>query len=300
MRALRESSYSGVLVVGLGVSILAFCSTNLWSSEKEETPPDLSGMWQDHNSQSPYSAPEMATGSADTDLVAAAKVARPGFLTGNPSTLKPFRFGWEYYRALPKANSKQQSGVKEVVDSYEERLRAYSGVPPTYVAALLCDPKQTVGVTRAAILQLLTSSGFAIEFPGWDEAGFLHARKTTFGEILVDEAPKLYEELRLSIRADYTMGDPKSFVSLIYQVDAGPRRTDRAAWSERTQSLPALRYVDTLRWKILNIIQSAFALYCNQIRSESTDGREKALEGLKGMLTSEQFESAVRKLGAER
>jgi len=189
------------------------------------------------------------------------------FFVGAPLVLKPYKNDSNRYRAWPseKATSSTAAASLQVADTYYLVPPALFSIvsPPIRIDVLLCDKDKTSSIIRIAIEALLRSMNFQVQFPGWDEAGFLHATRHTHGEIFTD-MPKLYEEVRVAIGVDKQWKDT-GFISLIYQIDAGPRLSDRDSWTERTLSRPALKFADELQWKLLNIIASAFDKHCENV-----------------------------------
>jgi hypothetical protein len=271
---------------------LLWCQCFAQTAEAETS--EVSEMWKDTPLLGKYRPLDEAPSANDRQKLPA-QVTQRNFFTGTPQTMSPFRYSWEYYRAWPYSGTAQPSSAASlaVVDAHFAKDSALMGTAPIRVEVLLCDRVQTTAIVRIAVDALLRQMNFDVAFPGWDDAGFVYATRSSFGEIFPD-MPKLYEEVQVAIGVEKEWKEAIGFVTLIYQVGAGPRSSDKKSWAEKTNTLPAAKFVDQLRWRILNIIASAFSQHCQRTKEETlTNSPQDALNRLRENLSPEQFEAAT-------
>jgi hypothetical protein len=227
--------------------------------------------WSAHDSQSAYKPAGADTIGHNQKLIQDANQVKTGFFGSQAATISPFAEPYEYYRAWPARERKD--GV--IVDSQVDTIEYFGGGPPIEISALVCDPKRTVDLIKAASERLLRTSQYQIEYPGWSAIGFLFARKRTRGQIL--GKPTLFEDLHVALKVDANISDASGVVTIIYEVKAGPRENDTAGWEDRTDSALVFKHVDLLRWKIRNVIQTAFESYCGCIRGQASYSYDEAV-----------------------
>jgi len=211
-----------------------------------------------------------------------------GFLTPHARALTAFRYPLESFfwrRSLPTV---PRSG--DVVEAY---VSAAPG-PTVYVQVVVCNKDKYQGLVREGTLTVLTEQGYTFQFPGWSELGFLYARKLTRGKIFA-EAPPPYEETKLVVKVDPETDTPASFITLLYEVNTGPRIEDKSSWKNRTEDIEAYRYIDKVRWSVKNILESALERYCGA-KEGTYDSVSQAIEAVSSQLTPKQAADAKTRI----
>lgn len=257
-------------------------------------PRQLSEMWDAHSSQSPYEPPSEIPLPISHEEYSRLEDINPGFFSRPPRNLPVFAEYFEFSRALPNSYTRPtiiaSEDAADVIYAVQGKIHfcCNAGGPTLYVEALICARDDTVLVIKEAVKILLSEYKFEITFPSWTDIGFLYAHKVTQGEVFTD-GPRKYEEIKLVIKLDYSIKKPIAALSVIYEINAGPRISDLTNWNDMSDRKSAINYVDNIRWKMRNIIQSAFDMYCKTVKAHSSYSPEKALELLRKELTKEQM-----------
>jgi hypothetical protein len=197
-----------------------------------------------------------------------------------------------FAQAIPTAQ--QVSADDTVLTAFESRSTGMTFDAPVEIEAVLCDP-EAVDNLKSSILQVISGKQFHALGP-WNAVGFLKARSETYGKFTT---PSEYEVFDLLIKIDARPKDLTEYFTLLYELRAGPRKTDASSMTDLTSSNRADDFIGELKSALYDGARGAIASHCGKIDSGLASSRPVALKNL--ALSAAQEHSVTDKLqGANR
>jgi len=152
------------------------------------------------------------------------------------------------------------------------------------VNAVLCDR-----VALASLKQSLFDQLKQMKFQPanwWNGPGFLGASKDAYADLF--PRPPEYERIKLLLKLDGRPGDLTQFITLIYEVRAGPRQSDQDKWSDRTKDPAVERYISGVRLQLHDVALQTIAQHCAKVNSSRERSESAAIQAIERQLTGTQ------------
>jgi hypothetical protein len=157
------------------------------------------------------------------------------------------------------------------------------------VNTLICD-QETIELVQRSILDMLSEQHFQ-PLGYWDGRGFLKAKRQGYRLIFTSPPPQ-YEHVRLVVKLDGHPTDLTQYITLIYEVQAGPRpQYDLKAWSDRTDEQVVKSYIGQLSNRMHDKALNTMKGHCSKVDSGTAPTEKAALEKLNGRMSSDQAKS---------
>jgi hypothetical protein len=200
----------------------------------------------------------------------------------------------EYRREfIGKTMEGRVSTSADVIDAHENHEFASEWGSSVSVSVLLCPREQTVNIIEKGISDLLKARQYQTIMP-WNTEGFLLAERPPGSVPAVFEGLK--DDIKLIVKVDHRLQEHLGVVSLLYQIFASPRRTDKKAFEDRSQDDSARRYIGTFLETMKDTVAGCVQQSCRRVSSGRRESRREALARVDSELTTEQAEHVKAKL----
>jgi hypothetical protein len=208
------------------------------------------------------------------------------FLSNQAEAIKIIETNREFRQKSPPSSSITSDYV--LLTANESHTLAMEWGETVEVNAVLCD-QGAVGAVKTTLLDVIEHQDFQPLGP-WDKLGFLRAQRESFGTIFT--TPAQYEWVKLLLKLDGRPSDITEYITLLYEVSAGPRTSDKkSGWSDRTHDPQVDNFIGKLKIRLHDRALEVLTEHCSRITSGPSTSKENALRTLNSQLTAAQVKS---------